>query len=251
MVEIRHLKNAPITEALIDFRVKNSNADSLEKSLDILKKQIGAKYPQAKAAQGFSAEVQFRAGGVAEQRAGDTGFQGYLFISEDEKNIVQFRADGFTFNRLKPYTDWESIYTEAISLWKLYIEAAKPEYVIRVALRYINQIRLTLPIDDLSKYFTIVPSAPEDTFYHFKSFLSRILVFEPKMNLEGAITHALEPNIEPNSVIIFLDIEAFKQKEFSPQSDDIPATLTLLRKMKNDIFFGSITEDTARLFNGS
>jgi uncharacterized protein (TIGR04255 family) len=251
MVEIRHLQNAPIAEALIDFRVKNSNVRSLEKSLDTLKERIGVRYPRVQATRGFQAEVKFRSGGAAEHSTEDTGFQGYFFVSEDGLKIAQFRYNGFTFNRLKPYSSWEEILPEALDLWKLYIEVAKPEYIVRVSLRYINHIKLPLPIDDMSRYLTGLPDVPENTLYLLKSFLTRLLIIEPRLNLEAAVTQALEPDIESNSVVVILDIDTFKQKEFSPQDSEILTTLDALRKMKNIIFFGSITEETLRLFNGS
>ncbi len=42
----------------------------------------------------------------------DEGIQGYFYKSDDGKNIARFRKDGFTFSRLKPYTDWESVLVE-------------------------------------------------------------------------------------------------------------------------------------------
>jgi uncharacterized protein (TIGR04255 family) len=252
MVEIRHLENAPITEALIDFRIKNSNIESLEKSLELLKERIGVRYPQVNARRGFEAAVQFKVGGVAEQRAGDTGFKGYVFASEDGRNLAQFRDDGFTYNRLKPYTSWGQLLPEAIDLWKLYVEAAKPEYVVRVALRYINHFSLPLPVEDISNYLTGLPNAPEGTSYYLSGFLTRVMMVDPELNLQAAVTQALELNIaQPNSAGVILDIDTSKQKEFNPQDGDILETLEALHKMKNDIFFGSITEDTLRLFNGS
>lgn len=251
MAEIRHLRNAPITEALIDFRVRSNKTEILENSLDTLKERLGSRYPKVQAGHGYRAQVLFRLGGTTENSSGETGFQGYFFESQDGLNIVQFRPDGFTFNRLKPYTSWEEIFAEALGLWKLYVEVAKPEYVIRVALRYINYIKLPLPIYDISQYITGLPDVPKNTFYSLTGFLTRLQLIEPKLKLEAAVTQVLEPNIEPNSVVIILDIDTFKQKEFNPQDNEILTIFDALHEMKNTIFFGSITEETVRLFNGS
>ncbi len=66
-----------------------------------------------------------------------------MYVSEDEVKLVQFRLDGFTFNRSKPYTSWEQVFPEAFGLWKEYVSLAAPEFVNRIAVRYIN--RLDLP----------------------------------------------------------------------------------------------------------
>lgn len=254
MVEIRHLSNAPITEAVIDFRVKNTNSELLQKSLNMLKEKLGSQYPKVQEPRGIQAEFQFREGELTIPSAKDTGFHGYFFISQDGLNIVQFRLDGFTFNRLKPYTSWEKIYPEALSVWKLYIQVAKPEYVIRVALRYINHLQIPLPIKDFSQYLTAppnIPNIPLSTNYNLRGFLTRLLLYESQLNLEATITQTLEPSIESSVAIIILDIDAFKTAEFNPEDADIHKTLNVLREMKNKLFFGSITEETVRLLNGS
>ena len=38
---------------------------------------------------------------------------GYVFTSADGKQVVQYRLDGFTFSRLRPYTRWEEVFAEA------------------------------------------------------------------------------------------------------------------------------------------
>ncbi len=51
-------------------------------------------------------------------------YQGFS-KTPDRLNVAQFRRDGFTFNRLRPYTKWEEIRPEALRLWQLYTAKAK------------------------------------------------------------------------------------------------------------------------------
>jgi uncharacterized protein (TIGR04255 family) len=44
-----------------------------------------------------------------------------------------------------------------------------------------------------------------------------------------------------------LDIDAYRQKQFDVQDKSLFETFDGLRKLKNDIFFNSITEETAKL----
>jgi len=85
------------------------------------------------------------------------GIQGVQFISPDGKKVVQFRLDGFSFHKLKPYQSWELLKEEAMQIWKYYLECAKPLNVKRAALRYVNQIDIPLPFKNLEEYILTVP----------------------------------------------------------------------------------------------
>jgi uncharacterized protein (TIGR04255 family) len=74
--------------------------------------------------------------------------EGYIFHSKNENKIVQARLDGFTFNKLRAYEDWNKFHSEARELWELYDKIIKPISVDRIALRYINRIEIPLPFDD-------------------------------------------------------------------------------------------------------
>jgi len=251
MAEIVHLLNAPITEALIDFRVKGVTGESLQKSIDKLKERLKDRYPQVKASLGFHAQFQFTGGELPEATRKDTEFEGYFFISQDGQKIVQFRTNGFTFNKIKPYTSWEKIYPEALELWKLYMEVANPQSVVRIALRYINHIKIPLPILDFAEYLTAPPNLPklDQHLYGINGFTTRLILNETNSDVNIAITQTVEPSVETQFAIIILDIDASKIKEFTQQ--EIEPTLITLRNMKNNIFFNSITDKTLRILNAS
>jgi uncharacterized protein (TIGR04255 family) len=109
------LKKAPITEALIDIRVK-LQAEIDVKTTDSIHEQIKKEYPK-KQEQRMS-QIQF------ELKVGEdlvkplsTKIIGYRYISTDNKQIFQARFDGFTFSRLQPYMTWEELRNEAYRLW--------------------------------------------------------------------------------------------------------------------------------------
>ena len=108
MAEVRHLNKAPITEAIIDFRVKLPSEFEVEAFLK-LKKTIGDRFPKFEERKLFSSQIGFKKGKPQPPSAEYHGIQGYFFRPEDEKNVAQFRIDGFTFSRLKPYTNWKEM----------------------------------------------------------------------------------------------------------------------------------------------
>ena len=45
--------------------------------------------------------------------------------------LVDFRADGFTYNRLQPYTSWDAVLPEALGLWELFVQTVVPVSITR------------------------------------------------------------------------------------------------------------------------
>lgn len=248
MAEARHLNNAPITEAIIDFRVKLPSEFKVDTFLE-LKKTIGDRFPKVQERKLFSGQLRFKEGKPPQPSAEYHGVQGYFFRSEDEKNVAQFRIDGFTFSRLKPYTNWEETFDEARELWGIYSGIAQPEAVTRLAVRFINHIKIPVPIDDLSEYFTASPKIPDNIPGVISGFLSKIVVYDDEMDVATNIVQALEKSTKPDKhITVVLDIDSFKTGDFNVSNGEIWETFANLHNIKNQMFFYSITEETARLF---
>ncbi len=78
MAEVRHLNNAPITEAIIDFRVKLSSKFKVETFLE-LKKTIGDRFPKVEERKLFSSQSRYKKGKPQPPAAEYHGVQGYFF----------------------------------------------------------------------------------------------------------------------------------------------------------------------------
>jgi uncharacterized protein (TIGR04255 family) len=49
------------------------------------------------------------------------GMQAFQFLQGDEKQLVQVRAQGFSFNRLAPYTSLDDYLPEIKRTWQLFV----------------------------------------------------------------------------------------------------------------------------------
>ena len=245
MAEHRHLTNAPITEAIIELLVKLPSSFQPDNFLS-LKDELPERYPTFSTGHQVETRIEIVEGKPTLQEE-DLGFQACRLESSDEKTVVQFRTDGFIFSRLKPYTQWEEVFAEAMELWEIYKAITSPEAVTRIAVRYLNDLQIPMP-SEFSDYFTAFAELPSDLPQLLAGFLSSMLVHDPETEAFVDITQALEPSARPNRAAIILDIEAFKRVEFEVDSEDITLTLEQLRQLKNRIFFGLITEKTARMY---
>ena len=150
MAEIRHLGNAPITEAVIDFRAKLPDKFDPKVFMQ-LEERLKPRYPEISEQGASQLQFQIRGARDISQTSKYIGPTGYRFTSEDRKNILQLKTDGFTFSRLKPYTDWKQFSEEAFELWHVYLEVANPKMLVRIATRFINRIEIPAPFESFSR----------------------------------------------------------------------------------------------------
>jgi uncharacterized protein (TIGR04255 family) len=244
-----HLSNAPIVEAVVDVRVKLSSNFKLE-VFHPLCEELQTNYSQRLDQQVVEQTIKQQPGQPAEFSTRISGIHGYRLSSEDGKQIVQLRRDGFTFSRLQPYTTWEEIFAEAWRLWGMYVDTAKPTEVSRIAVRYINRLLLPLPCIDLSKYLNAPPVVAEGWPVSLSAFLTRVVINDPESEIAVNVIQALEPQAgrEGTHLTALFDIDAYQILSLDPDDVTIEERFGRLREMKNRIFFGGLTTEAIELF---
>jgi uncharacterized protein (TIGR04255 family) len=242
----RFLKNAPIREAIIDIKVSPPiSVESLEPVFQSLKETFPQQEVMLQSTFGFEIGPK-----VTRTSRVEGAVQGRRLTSKDAKHIVQFRTDGFTFSRLPPYETWEKLRSHAEPLWRAYQQESKAEKISRAAVRYINVMNLPMPITDFKEYLCAPPSLPASLPQELGGFFSRVIVMNRDIDAAAFVTQALESSLD-NKVQLILDVDVFKE----PKNDLWDASdskawdkLEQMRNFKNRIFFESITEKTAGLF---
>ncbi len=249
MTHQRRLRKAPITEAIFDFRVK-ARAGFLGEELSALQSQLADRFPKMEVQRGLKAtfEVKLIESEGPPPVIRDLGLRGYFFKSEDEKTVGQFRVDGFTLNRLHPYTSWEELFPLVIELWRLYSAIARPEVITRLAVRYINRIPFPPGPFELETYLRLAPAVPPDLPQTISSFLTRVTIQNPAIDIAAHVTQASEGNASGRQPAAIFDIDAFKDGEFAVDGSTIEETFNQLRDFKNLIFFNGLTEEAVRQF---
>ncbi len=239
-----HLRNAPIVEAVVDFRVLHREEVSPNRFAG-LQSAIGAQYLQAILMQ--SIEAQFV---LSEERAptssAATAPIGWQY--RGDSMVAQFRVDGFTFSKLEPYTTWNEVFSEAIRLWTVYVNIAEPAEIVRIAVRYINRLQVPVPAQ-IGDYLEAPPVMPAPISQQLRQFLSRFVIDDVRRNASAVIVEASEPLIGPPAIALLIDIDAFKENlAVAPGDPRLPEMFLQLRDLKNEIFFASITERTAEMY---
>jgi uncharacterized protein (TIGR04255 family) len=238
-----HLRNAPIVEAIFDFRVLRRENVTPDTFAD-LGAAVGQRYDQRSPLHSIEARFGFDNGRIVDPAPVQERL-GWVYRTQDE--IAQFRVNGFTFSKIEPYATWELAFGEAIRLWELYRVTAMPRQVSRVAVRYINRMRLPSPMG-LEYYLEAPPVVPAPIPSTIREFLSRVYVDDAARSASAVIIQALEPRVDPATISLLLDIDAFREMSAEPDDPSLPAVFEQLRQLKNDIFFASVTENTVGIY---
>jgi uncharacterized protein (TIGR04255 family) len=186
---IQHLRNAPIVEAVIDLQVAFDNPPSPD-SLRLLHAEVKDQYPlldEQKQAQIQVGPFGFTTPPVQQI---DATVRGYLFLPHDRLEIIQFRRDGFTFNRLRPYTSFDDVFEKTTRAWRIYREHFPDGRLTRIGMRYINQFQLPffdgrLSVDEYIRTGLVNLDVPNVLVTNFISHCSLI---DPATGFTGAWT---------------------------------------------------------------
>lgn len=243
-MKIENLTRAPIQEAIIDFRVGFSY--QLKKmDFQILSDELLETYPKQDELLRHSAQMNFE--GSTHTVSQSTVFGGMKYQSTDDKFVVQAQIDGLTISRLHPYCGWETLLGETRRVWDIFSNSLKPASLERIACRYINRFEVPAGVFDFRDYLVSAPEVPRD----LPQGVSRYFLQQEIPSLERDSIVLLTQTLETallGSVSVILDIDAFKQSLFDVSSANLWGELEKLRQLKNQFFFGSITDKAKELF---
>jgi uncharacterized protein (TIGR04255 family) len=246
MGQPQHYPNAPITEAIIDVRVKPASDQKVDSLLGVRGGEE-LNYPRV--------ESIFQAVGVMEVQPGQSASAlarqhqtGYKFVDAEGKNVWQCRQNGFTLGRLAPYDSWQPFRDEAQRLWSLYRERLKPEEVRRLAVRYINRIDLPEQPVELKKYFRTVPEVSPELPQPLTGFFMQLRMPQDDLKAETLINQTIIPPARAGVVSVVLDIDLFRSNDVPQDDEGIWAYFEQLHVRKNEVFESCITDDTRGLF---
>jgi len=231
----RHLSRAPLREALIDLQL--STPLSLSFANELGGKKVSG-FERKNEIRQFSIKL-FGPNETAEDRSEEV--LGWRYESGDGNRVVQLRRNGMTYSILREYTEWGDIKSAARSIWEHFRGWAGKATLGRVAVRYTNVLDLPAGVE-LNNYLSAAPQVPSGLPQALTHFLQRIVVpFD--MGIFANITQTLEPSMSmPPVTRVLLDIDVYCQQQFETDSQEIWDFLDHLRRVKNSIFFSSVTE---------
>lgn len=172
-------------------------------------------------------------------------FLGYVVMSQQDEARVQLRPSSVSVSKTK-YTKWEDLVALAQRAFDSYSPLTSAGRVKQVSTRFINRIA---PIPGIDSFDEILKRPPKTTDglpgAYVADFMRRHIV----RGIEGGFAANLtvgtvvwEPkDIEPGKTLV-VDIDAFLECDLPADFSAFTESLSRLRHIKNDLFFGSLTD---------
>jgi len=241
--------HSPIVEAVLDIDCDQPSGGQLEQVESAARNCYSDRYPQVRSQ--IVQEHQFEIKGGEQPIMSVRGvLAAFQFLQNDGKQLVQVRAQGFSFNRLEPYTGFEELLAEVERTWRLYVKIASPVQVRSIRLRYINRILLPLTDGrvDLDEYLKSGPKLPDEERLAFGSFLNQQIAIEKCTGHQAVTVLTTQPVEDDKLPLIFDNSVTASEPQESTDWPSILQNIQALRDLKNHIFERTLTAKCLNLF---
>ena len=243
------LANAPIIEAILDIDCAFAQGFDLAAREEQIRAATKGSYPVFQPQHFHGVRVE-AIGEKSPTVTKSQGLQGFRALQADQKQLIQYRLEGFSFNRLAPYSSFDDYLPEIEHCWKEFVQIVEPSQVKEIRLRFINRLPLPLEGDkvELDDYFVFGPKLADDGRFSFLSFVQQYRTIEIGTDNELNIVLASQPTEAGNLPVIF-DIQVHNRSIIDPSAwQSISSIILSLRELKNSVFQKTLTEKCIALF---
>jgi uncharacterized protein (TIGR04255 family) len=238
------LDRAPIIEALLDIECDLPIEWNLREAEEAISAAYQGQFP--KKSYQWVDEWKFEQGPEGASQQQRRRLDGFRFHREDDTEVVQVRARGFSFNRLQPYETLDTYLTSIAEAWSAYCHLAGPLQVLSVGLRYINRIQIPEGRFELTDYFKIGTTFPcAEELVLFKILAQHVA----RQESTGHLVQVTLNDDGTGTSTFILDIQVSADDPLAPDDwSAIETKIQQLRKLKNDVFKGALTDKCLELF---
>jgi len=244
-----NLKNPPIVEAVLDIECDLPPGQQVAALETPARERFRDRYPTFRTQRMQEFQIQTKPGGTPEHSVRQA-VQALQFLQEDEKQLIQIRAQGFSFNRLAPYTGLDDYLPEIERTWHLYIGLASPIQIRSIRMRYINRIPLpsTAGIVNLETFFKISPRLPDEEKLKLVGFLNQHTAVEVETgNQVNIVMTGQAPEGDKFPIIFDIGVAALESGD-PANWPWIFEKIRVLRNLKNLVFRETLTETCLNIF---
>jgi uncharacterized protein (TIGR04255 family) len=246
MTEARFkLDNPPIVEAVLDIECDlppNFKPKNIESAA---RKKWARSYPKFRTQ--YLQEHRFemtQPDGMPEVSIKTGIVQALQFLKNDEKQLVQIRAQGFSFNRLAPYTSLDDYLPQIKSAWNAYIELAKPIQIRVLRLRYIN--RFSLPFVnqriELDDYLKNAPRPVDEQRMLLSAFVNQYSAIDLSTGHQLVSVLTTQPPVNDELPLIFDNTVVVQEDIETGNWSYIRDKIQEMRELKNLVFRSTLKE---------
>jgi uncharacterized protein (TIGR04255 family) len=247
----RPLARPPIREAIVEVKCEPVDLRRVTDLRDRLAPAFPVSKPFRLASVAMNLPDERRVDGPDPNGPPQTGWR---CESADGTEVALIRQDGVSFGRIAGYPGWDGFVDRFLSLWDAYVSEAQPVEVRRVALRYVNDLRL--PVCEqfhFERFLTTAPRAPAGLAPEIADFLVQMTLPGGADGLQVAVTQATDSSARTSTELpVIVDIDASWDRSITVDErlpGRIADALGTLRDLKNRVFFGLVTEELVSAYS--
>lgn len=243
--------NPPIVEAVCEFIFENLIQDAFDTNTDATNqalKTFRERFPHQENIPSFGVifDTQTKTTIPVSEKISQ-------FAAEDRKTLVRIDKNKLSIHQLKPYKKWEPHFFPCIQeAFSAVLGVCSPGKIVRLGLRYLNQIDIKDRDLILSKYFHGISGIKIEGYgseIGFQATTQRLVNKEDATNLR--LTLVENPNastLETEEHKLVLDIDLFSSLMRESHTEDYIQWLSVSRDLAKKLFESLVSEETKRLF---
>lgn len=178
----------------------------------------------------------------------DTRRVGYVYFTTDQKEKLALSESDITYTTEKSYEGWDSFKEFVLRVLGILQPVMENVTIRRTSIRFINQFNFE-KFDDPTAYFnTLITSSKNEG-----NLLYPLMKYGFKLtyDIEENVYSIVNQNVEhlPDKFAYIFDIDVLNRNNLMFEINTVSDILEQLRNIKNEIFFGNVTDKTLELCN--
>lgn len=246
--KLQYIKNPPIVEAIIDIDCLLPAEYELAQIEKRARHKLSDNYPNFGKRWIEQHEVKINADDALIETVTKT-LEAFQFLQEDKKQLVQLRKNGFSFNRLVPYSSLDDYLSEIKRTFTIFTDLTKPMEITGIRLRCVNRLLIPLINGEINlEDYLNYKMQPTGGSLKLVTFANQYGLIDPETsNFANVVLVPQKP--EKNVLPLILDIEVGVSQKSDPLCWDwVELKLQSLRSLRNNIFESAVTESCLNLF---
>ena len=245
-----NLANPPVVTAIFQLKYDSDSIrlDDFLKFDTILKREFPQRRENIESSLSLAPSTRIPLGKAQVSGVTNTRRTGYVYFTTDQKEKLTLSENDITYTKESQYTGWDSFKDFILKILNTLIPVLEGITVQRTSIRFINQFSLT-DFDDPTEYFNtqIMSSAAENSMPYPVTKYGFRLTYD----ISEGIYSIVNQNVDQltDKYIYIFDIDVLDRNNILFDIGTIDETLERLRDIKNNIFFGNLTNKTLELCN--
>lgn len=238
--EFDHLANAPIVEAVIEWRAE----PTVVIAHDAMRPVLAQSFPSCSIQPLKLLHATIAGDETGVQVSEQTEQTGFRIVSEDARVVCQIRSNCVAVSRLEPYEGWNTFLPTARPFLQVFLAQFRPKHYSRLGVRFISRIAVEVA-ESAADVAKGLARPWEDFGLESTSFFQQDTLRWPGTAYAVRLVRALDERNEPGDKgSLFLDIDI--SLEEAVPLDEADQRLEEMRFLKNRIFFGTIKNACTR-----